>query len=157
MSGRSSERLSFEPGVFLKTVSGGFFLVMAGGVLGGKVTVVLWLYFPALVRGNVTSGENPRKAEGGETHFDFAGVGRVAPGATGIVNPDGFVDFNAIVGVFGLGKADLAERDADLGMDHTWNVDLAAVRKNIGDGAGFAGGGVGRSDHRERTEREVEP
>ena len=48
--------------------------------------------------------------------FDVAMEIRIRPGAAGVVNADGFVDFDFAGDGFGRGEGDFAEGNADVGV-----------------------------------------
>lgn len=76
--------------------------------------------------------------------FDGATVVGVAPGAGGVVEAEGFVDFDAAVGVVGGGEVDFAHGDADVGVEGAVDVDsLAWGVVGGGGGGGGVWGGVG--------------
>src|SRR5688572_18405832 len=122
--------------------------VLAVGV--GEVAIVLGVDFAAFIGFDVVAGDDPFFAEGGQALFDGAGVGGIAPGAGGVVDADGFVDFD-FAGV-GLGGAegDLAHGNADVGMELAFDVDAGAGGELVGAmgvGAVRRGDGVGGGVH----------
>ena len=62
-----------------------------------------------------------------ETSVDVWRNGRVAPGAAGVVDTDGLVDFDLAGHGFGGGEGDFAERDADIGVELAGDVNFAGV------------------------------
>src|SRR5687768_5940323 len=104
--------------------------VIAVGV--GEVAVVFGVNFATFVGFDVVAGGDPFFAQGGQALFDGAGVGGVAPGAGGVIDTDGFVDFDfAAVGLGGT-EGDLAHGNAEVGMELAFDVDAGAGGELVG-------------------------
>ena len=78
-----------------------------------EVTVVFGCHLSAVIFGNITSGENPFVAQGGQAFFDVALEVRIAPRARAVVDADGCVLFYPSIRMLGLGKRNLPERNLD--------------------------------------------
>ena len=113
------------------------------GVVGGEVAVVAGLDGAAVVRFDVVAVGDPRFAKRGEAGLDGAGVGGVAPGAGGVVDADGFVDFDLAAVGLGGAEGDLAHGDADVGMQLAFEVDAGAGGELVG---AVGVGGLRRGD-----------
>ena len=79
------------------------------------------------ITADVISSENPIRAQRRQTLVHVHLLIGVAPGAAGVVNADGFVDFDLAGHGFGRRERDFAEGDADVGVELTGEVDLAGV------------------------------
>ncbi len=129
---RAQEAFAFGGGVF--------------GVLLGEVTVVAGFNGPTLVFLDVASTEDPSFAQRWQTGLDGAGVAGVAPGTGGVVNADRFIHLDPSVEVLGRAEGDFPHRNADIGVDLSFDVNSGGCGQR---GSGGHGSGV----KGERTER----
>src|SRR5438067_12088386 len=77
---------------------------------------------------DIAALENPALAQRREALFDVAVKIGIGPGAAGVVNPDGLVDFELAGHGFRWRERNFAEGDAEIGMELAGKVDLLAVR-----------------------------
>jgi len=148
MSGGGAERAAHETGILLEAVVTGLFLIVTRGVFLGEVTVVLGLDLAAFVFGDVAAGENPLPTKGWKSVLNIPGEGGIPPGTASVVKANRFVDFDPSVGMFCLGESDLPQGHLQVGKARALDINPSAVGKDVGDGAGFAGGGgFVRCDH----------
>ena len=88
---------------------------------------------------DITAGVNPIGAQRREAALDVAVKIGVGPGAAGVVNADGLVDFELAGHGFRRREGDFAEGDAEIGMELAGEVDFLAVRERCVGGLGFDG------------------
>ena len=148
MAGAGTERFAFRA---LEMVEAVFALGLAGEffVAPREVAVVFRFDLAAIVLGNVPSPADPCLAQGRDTFARVAGKFRVAPWAAGVVDADRLVRLELAVEIFRRREADLAERDADFGMDFAFDVDALRIGHHVVGGFGFEG--VFGCDHERNT------
>ena len=99
---------------------------------GGEVSVVDRCDGATFDFFDVVALNDPRLAQRRQTLLDVQRDVRVAPRATGVVNADGFVDFDFAGDRFRGGERDFAKGDADVGVKRAGDENFAGVGKRCG-------------------------
>ena len=117
-----TQRFSFQAGIFFKPIFCILQRVVFLGVRFGQVAIVLGLHLSAGIFFHVTAIQNPLQPHRRQPLRDVATVVGISPRPRAIVNMNGRILFNRSVGMLGIGKANLSQRNFHLGMDLTLNV-----------------------------------
>ena len=91
----------------------------------GKVAIVDWPNESSLDLFHIAAVANPFRAQRRQTSFDIAVKFRVAPRPTGVVNTRRLVKLERFVERFSWRERNLPERDAQIDMDFSDDVNLA--------------------------------
>ena len=129
LAGLCTQRLSFQAWIFLQPIFRVLQRVIFFGVRFGQVTVVLRLYITTLVLFHIAAILDPLQPHRWQSLGHIATISRIPPRPRAIVDSYGFILFNRSVGMLGIGKSNLPEGNAEIGMNLTLNVDPCRVRE----------------------------
>src|SRR5260370_31300676 len=92
-----------------------------------QIAIIDWPNDTAVDFLDITTRENPVSTQGRKPLNWVKRHAWIAPRTAGVVNADRFVDFDLAVHRFGRRERDLAERNPEVGVQFTGEVNLARI------------------------------